>query len=410
MSVIRPLIMLPGDPFGSKIGGIQTFVREFIRFAPDEFAIECVGTTSDERMRPLNRWTGIDLDGRSVRYLPIIATPDVHRRSRVPLSLRFTLVAMKRIRPRHTQGRILQFHHPGVPAGFLTSRAPKVHLVHLNPAEIDRGGGESRWSMIPGLLHRYEDVTLPRMDRIFVVNRAGVEFYRQRHPSIANRTRFLPTVVDPDRFTLPSVEQRAMARNAVFERLRVPADEASRPLILFVGRLERQKDPILLVRSFAHVVSRLRGARLLVVGEGGLRQDAERLSAELGITEAVHWLGFQPHETLADLMHGSDLLLLPSRFEGMPITVLEALASGLPVVASAVGEVPSIVQHARNGWLVHDREPASFADGIEWLMQQPREALERNARAAIAPFHPDVAWREFYDVHRELHRERWELA
>ncbi len=406
MTTIRPLIILPGDPFGAKIGGIQTFVREFIRFAPEDFAVECVGTTSDTRLRPLHRWTAIDVDGRSARYLPILRTPDVHRRSRIPLSLRFTAVAMARLRARHTAGRVLQFHHPGVPAGFLTSRAPKVHLVHLNPAEIDRGGGESRWGLLPGLLHRFEDVTLPRMDRIFVVNREGVEFYRRRHPSIADRTSFLPTVVDPTRFFVVSAEQRAAARRATLERIGLASDTPG-PLILFVGRLERQKDPELLVQALAHVVGRLPASRLLVVGEGGLRAAAERLAETLGLTGAVHWMGFQPHDTLAELMHGTDVLLLPSRFEGMPITVLEALASGLPVVASAVGEVPALVSHRRNGWLVHDREPATFAEGIGWVMQQPRAALERHAREAVAPFHPDVAWREFFEVHRDLHRDRW---
>ncbi len=406
MSLIRPLIILPGDPFGSKIGGIQTFVRDFIRFAPEDFAVECVGTTSDDRLRPVNRWAKVDVDGRSVRYLPILRTPDVHRRSRIPLSLRFTAVAGIRIRARHTNGRILQFHHPGVPAGFLGSRAPKVHLVHLNPAEIDRGGGESRWGILPGLLHRFEDVTLPRMDRIFLVNREGVEFYRRRHPSIADRTSFLPTVVDPTRFFPVPAERREAARQATLERIGLPLD-APGPLILFIGRLERQKDPELMIQVLAEVLRSLPSSRLLVVGEGGLRRNAELLAENLGVAEAVHWMGFQPHDTLAELMHGADVLLLPSRFEGMPITVLEALASGLPVVASAVGEVPALVSHGRNGWLVEERVPASYAQGIEWVMQQPREELERQARAAVAPFHPDVAWREFYEVHRELHRERW---
>ena len=406
MRAVRPLILLPADPFGAKIGGIQTFVREFVRFAPDDFELEGVGCTSDERLRPLHRWTRIEVDGRSIRYLPILRIADVHRRSRIPLSLRFTAAAIRRVRGRHTRGRVLQFHHPGVPAGFLTSRAPKVHVVHLNPAEIDRGGGESKWGIVPGVLHRFEDVTLPRMDRIFVVNREGVEFYRRRHPEVAGRTSFLPTVVDPTRFAPLAGGQRGEARHRLLRRLGLSPDEPG-PLILFVGRLELQKDPILLIRSLAAAQPKQPGARLLVVGEGALRGDAERLAAELGVADRVHWMGFQAHEALPELLNAVDLLLLPSRFEGMPITVLEALACGLPVVASAVGEVPSIVRHGQSGWLVHDREPASFAEGIAWVLGSPRSALQREAVEAVRPFHPAIAWRDFYDAHRQLHADRW---
>jgi glycosyltransferase involved in cell wall biosynthesis len=406
VTVVRPLILLPADPFGAKIGGIQTFVREFVRFSPDDFDIEGVGCTSDERSRPLHRWTRIDVDGRSIRYLPILRIADVHRRSRVPLSLRFTAAAMRRIRGRQTRGRVLQFHHPGVPAGFLTSRAPKVHVVHLNPAEIDRGGGESKWGIVPGVLHRFEDVTLPRMDRIFVVNRDGVDFYRRRHPSVAGRTSFLPTVVDPTRFAPLADGARAEARRRLLDRIGLVGDEPG-PLVLFVGRLELQKDPMLLIRSIAAVQPKQPGVRLLVVGEGTLRGEAEQLATELGVAHRVHWMGFQAHEALPELMNAVDLLLLPSRFEGMPITVLEALACGLPVVASAVGEVPSLVRHERNGWLVHDREPASFAEAIAWVVGSARIALQREAVEAVRPFNPAIAWRGFYDAHRELHEERW---
>jgi glycosyltransferase involved in cell wall biosynthesis len=244
------------------------------------------------------------------------------------------------------------------------------------------------------------------MDRIFVVNRDGVDFYRRRHPSVAGRTSFLPTVVDPTRFAPLADGARAEARRRLLDRIGLVGDEPG-PLVLFVGRLELQKDPMLLIRSIAAVQPKQPGVRLLVVGEGTLRGEAEQLATELGVAHRVHWMGFQAHEALPELMNAVDLLLLPSRFEGMPITVLEALACGLPVVASAVGEVPSLVRHERNGWLVHDREPASFAEAIAWVVGSARIALQREAVEAVRPFNPAIAWRGFYDAHRELHEERW---
>jgi hypothetical protein len=200
---VRPLVIVPLDPFSDKIGGIKTFVREVVRAAPDDFSFEIIGCTADRRERPPGRWQTLELAGRRVAFLPVLETADVHRRPMVPLSFQFTLAAMARRAAHRFAGRVLQFHHPGPPAGFIAVDAPRILTVHLNVADIDTAGGESRWRRAPGLLHRFEDLTLPRMDRIFLVNRAGLEFYRTRHPSVADRVAFLPTSVDQDHFRPP---------------------------------------------------------------------------------------------------------------------------------------------------------------------------------------------------------------
>ncbi len=402
---VRPLIVLPSDPFGDKIGGIKSFVLDFIRFAPRDFAPEIIGCSSDQAARPVGRWQDLDVGGRPVRYLPVLGTPDPHRRPRVPLSLQFTLAAMARRSAHRFSGRVLQFHNPGVPAGFLGVGAPKVLVVHLNVADIDEGHGESRWGLVPGLLHRFEDVTLPRMDRIFMVNRKGVDFYRRRHAAVADRVTFLPTSVDQSVFTPLADEGRLAARQALLDRLGRPASAEER-LVLFVGRLERQKDPLLLLETFA-LARRSADLRLVVVGEGTLRVEAEKRAVELGVADHVSWLGYQAREDLPTLMNAVDVLLLTSAFEGMPITVLEALASGLPVVSTAVGEVPLVVKDRGNGRLIAERSPTPLAEGVTWVLGQPRGPLAAAAREAVAPYRPDRILQPFFDAHRELHDDRW---
>jgi glycosyltransferase involved in cell wall biosynthesis len=395
---VRPLIALPIDPFSAKIGGIKSFVLDFVRFAPDDFAVEIIGCTADTVARPLGRWQDIAVGERTVRFLPIVATPDVHRRPRIPLSLQFTLAGLVRREAHRFRGRILQFHNPGVPAGYLTVDAPRIIVVHLNLADIQQG--ESRWGRMPGLLHRFEDVTLPRMDRIFVVNRAGVEFYKERHPQIADRVEFLPTSVDQSLFRAFAPEERAATRADLVRELGDAADGDR--FVLFVGRLERQKDPLLLIDTFAAAWRQDGSLRLLVVGEGGLRQAAEARANEAGVAHRVTWLGARPRGDLPGLMNAADALLLPSLFEGMPITVLEALATGLPVVATAVGEVPLVVRDRVNGRLVESRTAADLADALLWTLKQPRAALAEAAVAAIEPYQPDRVLRGFFDAHREL--------
>jgi glycosyltransferase involved in cell wall biosynthesis len=403
--MIRPLIIVPLDPFSEKIGGIRTFVSDFIRFAPEDFEPEVVGCTGDPVARPAGRWQSLDMDGRPVQFLPVLSTPDVNKRPMVPLSLQFTLSAVLRREAHRFDGRILQFHHPGVPVGFLTVDSPRILVVHLNVADIDSGAGESRWARLPGLLHRFEDVTLPRMDRIFLVNRDGLDFYRKRHPAVADRSAFLPTSVDQDFFRPFTPDDRLGARAALLGTLGLPPASGDR-LVLFVGRIEQQKDPVLLVEAFAAAQAASGNLRLVVVGEGGMRADAEQRAAECGVAGRVHWLGYRSRAEMPSLMNGSDVLLLASRFEGMPITVLEALASGLPVVATAVGGVPLVVRDQANGRLSVDRSAEELAAGLAWVLERPREAFVGPARDAVAPYRPREVLAPFFDAHRELAARR----
>ncbi len=398
---VRPLIIVPIDPFGDKIGGIKTFIADFVRFAPDDFEPQVIGCTADPIGRPVGRWQQHHLDGRPLGFLPVLATPDVHRRPLVPLSFQFTVAAMARRQAHRFRGRVLQFHHPGPPIAFLAIDAPKILTVHLNVADIDGDAGESRWRRLPGALHRLEDVTLPRMNRIFVVNRAGLDFYRSRHPHVADRCAFLPTSVDQEHFRPLPAEERSAARA---ELVGQAGGDPGAPgaVLLFVGRIEEQKNPLLLIEAFAAIRRKVADARLVIVGEGGLRPAAQDLARELGVGDAILWSGYRSRAEMPRLMNGADALMLPSRFEGMPISVLEALACGLPVVATAVGEVPLVVKDMVNGRLVRDHSPGAVAAAAVWVLEAPRERLAAAARVAVAPFTPRETLRPYFDAHREL--------
>jgi glycosyltransferase involved in cell wall biosynthesis len=407
---VRCLILLPFDPAGAKIGGIKSFVNDMLRVAPDDFEMEVVGCSEDPVQRPVGRWGDLEVGDRRVPFLPVLAIRDAHRRPRIPLSLTFTLAAVASRSAHRFGGRILQFHHPGVPSGFVMQRSPKVIVAHLNPADIDRGAGESRFARLPGLLHRLEDVTLRQMDRIFVVNQAGLAFYRERHPSVADRVTFMPTWVDQAIFRPQTGAARLAARVALLKSLGLPFD-APDGLALFVGRLELQKDPMLLVESFAAATQTEHSIRLVVVGEGGLREAAERHAVELGVAARCHWLGARPRAEMPSLMNGSDALILPSRFEGMPITVLEALACGLPVVATAVGEIPLVVHDGRTGRLVGDHAPEAIGRALADLLARTRdrESWWPATVRAVEPYRPEIVLQPFFDAHREIaaRRQAW---
>lgn len=395
--VVRVLILLPADLLSEKIGGIQSFVRDFIKFAPADFAVELVSATSDPVLRPMGEWREITIEGRSVRNFPIVRASDVHRRARIPIALRYTLQLVLRRRQVATAGRVLQFHRAGIPLALIGRTAPAIQVVHLNVADIYTGEGESRWRRLPGLYHRVEDLTIGRMDHVFVVNQAGVEFYRRRHPVIADRFSFMPTWYDDSIFRPPTADERSAARATILESVGGRRDDR---LAIFVGRLDVQKDPLLLVDSFAAAAAEAGAVRLIVVGDGPLRAQTEERALRLGVADRIHFLGWQSRQKIAGLLGAADALLMASRFEGMPIAVLEALACGLPVAAPAVGEIPRLVRDGQSGHLADQRTAAALAEALVLTLRAGRDALAGGAQQLARPFAASTALGPFYDAHR----------
>jgi glycosyltransferase involved in cell wall biosynthesis len=146
------------------------------------------------------------------------------------------------------------------------------------------------------------------------------------------------------------------------------------PLVGFVGRLTAVKSPGLFVEAARHVVDQCPRTRLVFVGDGELRSDLEQQVDTLGLAQHVLFAGWQADmlPIYADL----DLLALTSLNEGTPVTVIEALASGTPVVATAVGGVPDVVMDQETGILVPSGDAEALAEAMLRLIRAPEWAQE----------------------------------
>jgi glycosyltransferase involved in cell wall biosynthesis len=216
---------------------------------------------------------------------------------------------------------------------------------------------------------------LPKADALIAVSRPMCKELEKLGGS-EERIHLVPNGVDR---TIFGRHDRVGARKAL------GLDTVPGPLILFVGRLEPQKGFAELLQAFDRVHPVRPDVTLALVGDGVSRPDAEAARARFNGRLLV--IGEKPLAEVALWMAASDLLTLPSYSEGTPNVILEALASGCPVVATRVGGIPDVLADPRSGILIAPRDAGALEDG--WL-----EALRRSWNADEVRACGPVTWDE----------------
>jgi glycosyltransferase involved in cell wall biosynthesis len=175
-------------------------------------------------------------------------------------------------------------------------------------------------------------------------------------------------------------------------------------VVLAAGRLSREKGHVDLVAAFGHLAQQQPGTSicLLLVGEGPERRRIEALTKSLDGNHRVLLPGHVPNLRAYYAM--ADLMVLPSHSEGSPNVLLEAMAAGLPIVATRVGGVPEIVCHGQTAILVEPRKPRALAHGIGMLLSDRSLAkqLGANARRAVVDYSPLARARALVQIYKEL--------
>lgn len=191
--------------------------------------------------------------------------------------------------------------------------------------------------------------------------------------------------------------------NAVDLTLFHPAprrDERGLKRILFVGRLLPVKGVPILLQAAAMVRAPRSAWQLDIVGDGPGREEYEHLAATLRLGETAVFHGRLPRPRIAEMMREAECLVLPSQWENFPVVVLEAMASGLPVVATRVGGIPELVDD-QVGYLVSPGDAAALGRALDDLLA----VSDRYDRAAIReraqPYSPEAIGRALHDVYVE---------
>ncbi len=191
------------------------------------------------------------------------------------------------------------------------------------------------------------------------------ELERRQVP--AGRIRVIPNGI-PDAYTSRPPKENIAAL----------ADRS--PRLVFVGRLSREKEVGLLIEAVSRLRSEFPRIGLAVAGDGPHREQLERQVDALALRGSVRFLGYV--EDVGQLLAACDCFVLPSRMEGMPIALLEAMSFATPIVATAVGSIPSVVRDGREAILVPASDAQGLLEGLRRVLRDNavRDWLGKNAR------------------------------
>ena len=248
------------------------------------------------------------------------------------------------------------------------SRVPVVvHTVHGFAFPF----AESR--LTRAIYHALEYIGGQLCDALVVLNEADRQFAIEKLHLRPEKVHLMPNGIDVSRFGALSEEQRQAARRDLF-----PDDSDEFVWIGMVGRLWRQKNPECLVLAAVELHRRgCRGFRVLVIGDGDLRGDLEALIDRHGVGGTVRLLGWR--EDVPRLLGALDIFALPSRWEGLPLAIIEAMATGLPVVASDIPGNRDLVDEGVDGHLFGDDDAIGLADRLQALIANRERAKAMGA-------------------------------
>jgi glycosyltransferase involved in cell wall biosynthesis len=389
------------NPWHSTIGGIQTVISNFIKYAPAEFEVRFVGTGSDST-QPNGKWQQAELAGKEFQFMPLIGLQKDNFSNLIPTTVKYTTALLGH----NFASDFMHFHRLEPTLATRYWRGDKTLFIH-NDIQQQMQAASARnklhWQQFPAGYYALERFLVSQFTQIISCNTASLEHYRQRYKAIAERISFLKNTVDNDIFYPLARDEREVGRRSLARRLGLTED---RRFVLFAGRLHPQKDPVLLIRSIAALNDP--SVHLIVVGEGDLEDEVRSEICRLNLFEQVTMLGPLSQMELAQLHRVCNVLLLTSVYEGLPLVVLEALACGTPVVTTRCGETPNLLS-AESGVVCNERTPVAVADALRQVLlysgNYPTEACVRTARPYSASAVVDGVYRQMWHRWEQRHLE-----
>lgn len=399
MTTTHVRIFYPADPVGVVPGGIDTFFRGLIKWAPEGLEFSLVGMTTDPQARPVGRWTQCRLGDRTFNFFPVVHVANAGSRSRIPLSVRYCVNVWRHLSTLHTGFDVFDFHRPEPCLLFTADGRPKNMYFHQDPTFVRLDNSDNLWKHLPRLYERLERKAMQSIRSAWCVRGSGVQTLRQRYPTKAENIQFIPTWVDPEIFYPVGASVRQALRSCMAASYQI---EEKAKWIVTVGRLDTQKDPLLMLAAFSRLCKLGNCVSWLIVGDGVLRSPLERAVTASGFGNRVHFLGLQPPAAIADVLRAADVYALSSAYEGMPMALLEALGCGLAVVTTDVGEVRRVVTPGINGAIAAERDEESLAAALATVLASTETMGGSPACSAVDAYQPAKVLQAAYENYSNM--------
>ncbi len=374
------LIVHQFDPARSSPGGIDTCLRGMCRYLPAglEVAVVGVDTGVGHPGRVLGRWERHDLgDGHPFWFLPVAALDPAEGARRVPHSVRL-VTGLARFRGAIPRADIVQVHGLNSALALrVLLRRPQAYFIHTQEQGLTGSTSDSFWRFTGHAHGALERRTVGAATDVVVFNADYAEVVRGWNP----RARFSPTWFDPALIT---------------DR---PETERDPFQVLWVGRLEVPKDPVLAVEAFVALVEADPDAawKLDLLGQGTMLEQVRAQVEALhpSIAGRISVPGRVAPREVADRMGAAGVFLMTSHpgYEGYPRVLVEAMASGLPSVVTDGSDTGHLVVDGQTGW-VCGRDPLELAGRVREAAHLDRAAV----RAAVADLSAPVLIDRIYDV------------
>lgn len=395
---IRVCIAHPADPCGSIPGGIDTFIRGEIDNAADDIEYSVIGITTDSAARPVGKWTQCELKKKSFQFYPVTDLEISARRPTIPVIVKYLARIGSMLN--EVDADVLEIHRVETLLRIRRDSRPVTAVLHQNMQSLYDKQADIRWARLPGMYFWLEDKLATRLKSAFCVREDAAKHYRGRYPNLADTCRFQPTWADPRQFNPPSANERRAARTRISAELKLDDDSK---WLLMVGRLDAQKNPMLMLAALRNLIETAQyNVNLLVVGEGQLRGEMEDVINQAGLSDKVRLLGLKSIDEVSKLMQTADLFVMSSSYEGMPMAVIEALACGVPVATTRVGEVALVVHDSVCGRIAESHSEEDLTDAISWCLDNLDKISGAPCLESASNYSPAVVLEPVFENYRRL--------
>lgn len=362
---IHSVLIHQVDPEHPRLGGIESCVRGIVRHAPPDENILLIGTSSS---RPLFRVFEITFEGRNIQFIAVSKLIAAKQKRIIPHSVRM----MIGVSPILLSGRIrhstIHTHRLEMAAWLRLFRLNSyVAFIHTDLTKAIGTHSDSMWKFAPGIYNKMQVFALKGASLCVCLSRTSVERLSKITKSIFFTTSWFDELIFKPRDVTYDFD------------------------VIWVGRFEEPKDPLLAVETSKSLLKLMPDAQIVFVGSGTLLKEAKANASEF---KNIQFLGEQSHLNLANALARAKVLLLTSHFEGSPVILAEGLACGARVVSVSDADPDMIVERSNRGKVSQSRNPEILARQILDLLDLPRVS---NAQV-VQPFKSSEVVPKVWDV------------